>query len=50
MIAGGSKKYDRLIDNCIQARDRAQYPEFQNFWNVTLKILLRKYKRKIILN
>ena len=22
MIAGGSKKYNRLIDNCIQARDR----------------------------
>jgi|15BtaG_2_1085339.scaffolds.fasta_scaffold37949_3 hypothetical protein len=50
LIGGDDEIFHKRIDNCIDARDRAECPDFKNYWEQVLQMLLRKYKRKMILH
>ena len=50
LIGGDDEIFHKRIDNCIDARDRAECLDFKNYWEQVLQILLRKYKRKMILH
>ena len=50
MIIDDSLENNRIIDNCIRAKENAEDQDFKNYWNVVLHTLLRKYKSKMILD